>query len=317
VPRSLAVIGAGAFASAWHLPSLKRLPGVSIAAVAARTGPTAQRAGSRFGAGYCTTEVDDILQDARVHAVVISTRHHLHAEQCIAAARAGKHIFVEKPLALTVEECEAVCAAVEEAGVLLTVGFNRRFAPTARALHAALEKATGPRMLTYRCNAGALPPGHWTMDPEVGGGRIVGECVHFYDLCCWLCGGAPEAGEAQRIVSDDARLNAEDTLHTLLRWPGGHTAAITYTALGHTGLGKERLEVFAGGGAAVLDDYRTLALHGLPGAAVRGNREDKGQFALMQHFIAAVRGEAALAITAADGLRATRIAREALTRAGQ
>lgn len=310
----VAVIGAGNFANAYHLPNLKRIPGARLEAVVNRTGGKAKQAADKFGARYCTTDYQEVLADPKVNAVVIATRHHLHKELCLAAVAAGKHVFVEKPLALTVPDCEAIASAVESAGVLLTVGFNRRFSAYARSLKAALPK-DGPKMILYRVNAGALPPNHWATDPEEGGGRIIGEGVHFYDFCAWLADSELAHVSAERIAVDSAQIIAEDNVSAVLRFANGSTATIVYTALGHAGLGKERVEVFAGGGAAVLDDYRGLALHGLRGECAKPGKEDKGQYGVLENFIQAIQGQAPLAITAADGLRATRIACDVLQQA--
>ena len=309
------VIGAGGFASAYHLPNLAAMRGVSLRTVAARTGKTAKQTGDKFGAAYCTTDYQEILDDKDIDAVVIATRHNLHAEMALAAARAGKHIFVEKPLALEIDECEAIVKAVEDAGVLLTVGFNRRFSPFAEAMKAALDRAGGPKNILYRCNAGALPLNHWAQDPVEGGGRIVGECVHFYDLCCWLAGEDATSVKASRLASGREDIIDADNLATVLTFPNGSLATIVYACTGHGGLGKERVEGFAGGGAVVIDDFRGVQFHGLPGKNVSGSKEQKGQAAILTNFIAAIRGEAALSVTATDGLRATRIARQALASA--
>lgn len=310
----VAVIGAGNFATAYHLPNLARIPGARVEAVVNRTGSKAKQAADKAGARYCTTDYREVLADDRVNAVVITTRHHLHKELCLAAAAAGKHIFVEKPLALTVPDCEEIAAAVEQAGVLLTVGFNRRFSPYAAALKAALP-ADGPRVILYRVNAGLLPLNHWASDPEEGGGRILGEGVHFYDFCAWLAGSDPVSIHAERIGSGNAQVLAEDNISAVLRFANGSTATILYTSLGHAALGKERIEVFAGGGTAVLEDYRSLTLHGLRGAATKNGTEDKGQFGILENFLHAIQGKAPLGVTAADGLRATRIAAEVLRKA--
>jgi len=308
----VAVIGAGAFATGHHLPNLKKIPGCQIEAVVARTGSKAKQAAEKYGARYCATDYREVLADPKVQAVVIATRHDLHAELCLAAAEAGKHVFVEKPLALRVAECEAIVAATERAGVLLSVGFNRRFSAHAQAAQAALAKTAGPRVVLYRCNAGALPPGHWALDPIEGGGRIVGEAVHFFDLCCWLAGEDPTGLSAERVGTGTAAAPAEDNLSVQLRFPGGSLATVVYTALGSSKMSKERVEVFAGGGGVVIDDWRGVTFAGLPGKNTSGAAEDKGQLALMRNFIGAIRGEATLEVTAAHGLRATRIAVEAL-----
>lgn len=308
----VAVIGAGGFATGHHLPNLKRIANCRIEAVAARTGSKARQAAEKFGARACATDYREVLAMPDVQAVVIATRHDSHREIAVAAAEAGKHVFVEKPLALTVEDCDAILAAAERAGVLVTVGFNRRFSVHARALRDALARSAGPAMMLYRCNAGPLPAGHWAVDPSEGGGRIVGEAVHFYDFCCWLAGEAPTHVSAERIGAGAPGAAPEDNLSTLLRFPGGSSATIVYSTLGHLGMGKERVEVFANGGAAVLDDYRSLQFFGMPGTAQKTATEDKGQLALMENFVRAARGEATLEVTGEHGLRATRIALQAL-----
>ena len=308
----VAVIGAGGMARGFHLPNLARIPGCHVEAVADAVGSTAKQSAERYGARYCTSDYHDVLRDEKVKAVVIATRHNLHKEMALAALEAGKHVFVEKPLALNVPDAEAICAAVAETGLLLTVGFNRRFSPYARQAKAALAHARGPKMLVYRCNAGPLPPGHWATDPVEGGGRILGEAVHFFDFACWLFDADPVSIRADRVDSDSEEIIAEDNLTAVLRFPDGSLATIIYCATGHPGIPKERIEVFGGAGGVVIDDYRSIQFAGLPGKSVRKAGENKGQYGLMENFIQAVRGEAELEVTAEHGLRATRIACEVL-----
>jgi predicted dehydrogenase/threonine dehydrogenase-like Zn-dependent dehydrogenase len=308
----VAVIGAGNLAQAFHLPNLGRIPGARLAAVADTKGSVAKQAGEKFGAPYCTTDYHDVLKDERVQAVIIATRHHLHKEIALAAAAAGKHVFVEKPLALTVADCEEVCAAVEQAGVLLTVGFNRRFSPYAQQAKIALSGMRGPKMLLYRCNAGPLPRGHWAVDPVEGGGRIVGEAVHFFDLCCWFLEADPVAVSAERIDAASEDIRPEDNLSVTLRYPDGSLATVYYCCVGSPTLPKERIELYGGNGGIVIDDFHGIEFSGLPGQSVRRKLIDKGMFGLLDNFLRAVRGETELSVTARHGLRATRIACEAL-----
>ena len=311
----VAVIGAGAFAKAHHLPNLGQIQDVSLEAVVAQNGASAKQTGERFGARYCATDYHDVLKDDKVHAVVIATRHHLHAEMAIAAAEAGKHIFLEKPLALTVDDGEAVCAAVEKAGVLLTVGFNRRFSAYAQQCKAALPKMHGPKTILYRCNAGPLPKNHWAVDPDEGGGRILGEAVHFYDFCCWLLDATPTCIQGARADNHAHPDQPEDDVTALLRFADGSLATVVYCTTGHPAIPKERIEIFGGTGGIVLDDFRGIQFAGIPGKNLHGRTEDKGQRGILQNFVDAVQGKAALGVTAEDGLRATRIACEALERA--
>lgn len=311
----VAVIGAGSIAQAFHLPNLGRIPGCRLEAVVDRVPATARQAGEKFGARRCTTDYHEVLDDDAVQAVIIATRHNLHKELALAAIAAGKHAFVEKPLALTTEDCAEICDAAERAGVLVTVGFNRRFSPWALQAKAALQHARGPKMILYRCNAGPLPPGHWAADPVEGGGRIVGEAVHFFDWCCWALDADPVSIRADRVDAAGPNAIAEDNLSVLLRYPDGSLATVVYCAVGAPMLPKERIELYGGGGGIIIDDFRSIEISGLPGKSARQSKIDKGMHGLLANFIGAVRGETALSVTAAHGLRATQIAREAIRQA--
>lgn len=310
----VAVIGAGGFATGVHLPNLSRMAGVRIEAVCARTGPRAKQAAERHGARFCTTDYNEVLADDRVDAVVVATRHGSHAEIALAALRAGKHVFVEKPLALTEEDCASILGLAEQSGKLVSVGFNRRASRYALAAREALHAAPGPMALSYRCNAGPLPATHWTRDPVDGGGRILGEAVHFFDWCCWLTRSRPASIHAERLQWA-ANEDNDDSLAVALRMESGALANILYVTNGNPSLGKERIEANAGGGSLVIDDWKSIRFHGLRGADASASTEDKGQAALMENFIAAIRGEAPLMVTAEDGLWATRIALKALATA--
>jgi len=313
----VAAIGAGGFANAFHLPNVVKIPGARLVAVVNRTGSKAKQAAEKHGAQYCTTDVNEVLADDKVHAVIITTRHNLHAPLALRAVEAGKHVFVEKPLAIAVADCEAICDAVEKAGVLLSVGFNRRFSKFSRLAKDALAHVAGPKMILYRCNASALPPGHWTNDPEEGGGRIVGEAVHFFDLCCWFVGQDPVSVYADRIDSSIETLPGANNLTTLLRFPDGSLATVVYCCLGHPGLDKERIEIFGDGKAIAIDDFRGIRFAGLKAKNQKQTGEHKGQLEILENWIEAIRGEAELGVTAAHGLRATRIAQAALRQAAR
>lgn len=311
----VAVIGAGSIAQAFHLPNLVKIPGCRLEAVVDRIPATARQVGVKYGAARCATDYREVLSDDAVQAVLIATRHNLHKELALAAIAAGKHAFVEKPLALTVEDCEEICDAAARAGVLVTVGFNRRFSPWSQQARAALAHARGPKMILYRCNAGPLPAGHWATDPVEGGGRIVGEAVHFFDWCCWLLDADPVSIRADRLDAADPGAIAEDNLSVLLRYPDGSLATVLYCAVGAPALPKERIEIYGGGGGIIIDDFRSIEISGLPGKSARQSKIDKGMYGLMENFIRAIRGEAELGVTAEHGLRATRIACEALRQA--
>jgi predicted dehydrogenase/threonine dehydrogenase-like Zn-dependent dehydrogenase len=299
----LALVGAGSFARATHLPNLKASPYFAVKAVVSR-GASAQQVARKARAALITTDLTAALADTDVDAVLIATRHHLHAGQGVAAAQMGKHVFVEKPMALTVADCQAMIEVAQATGVLLTVGFNRRAAPTARALKAALDRAGGPRTVVYRVNAGAIPPGHWLNDPLEGGGRLLGEGVHFIDFVCGMVDSAPLS------VSAQASADGQDFALTI-RFADESLGVVVYTAQGDPAFPKERVEAFAGGGVAVLDDFRSLSFTGMAGRGIDG-KQDKGHRALLDNFGAAIGGKETLLVTGRDGLRATWIAQSAL-----
>jgi predicted dehydrogenase/threonine dehydrogenase-like Zn-dependent dehydrogenase len=307
-----AVIGAGSFARGYHLPNLRDNADCELLAIANPTGVKGREVAQEFGAAYCTTNYTDVLADENVDAVLIATRHHLHAEMAIAAAKSGKHIFVEKPLALTLEDCQSVCDEVAKAGVLLTVGFNRRFAPSVRELKKLLGSIPGPKMITYRVNAGYLPPDHWTLDPSQGGGRIIGEGCHFFDLFYYLTGAEPVRIAATMATLPEGKSKDRANLSATLTFTDGSVATLIYTVIGHKDLPKERLEVFAGGKAFTLDDFKSLQAYGVQTKIESTTPGDKGHAQLLRHFCDAVRGKTKLEITAEDGLRATLCALKAL-----
>ncbi len=256
VPGTIGVgfIGAGAFARSVLLPEFAKQSVASLVRVATAHGLTAHDAQRKFGFAAIGTDPAEVLGDPAVHLVCIATRHDAHADLAARALAAGKHVFVEKPLAIEEDGLRRVEEAARAHGGVLLVGFNRRFAPMARAVREALA-GRGPVALTYRVNAGTLPSGHWLNDPETGGGRIVGEGCHFIDLLSFLTGDARiEAVRARPLGRP--RTSAEDAAIEIA-FAGGSVGQILYTARGAPGLGKERFEAHAGGVSAVVDDFRS------------------------------------------------------------
>jgi D-arabinose 1-dehydrogenase-like Zn-dependent alcohol dehydrogenase len=191
---NVAVIGAGGFAQAYHLPNLKKIPSFNIKAIVTRTGSNAKTIAEEYGAEYCTTDYKEVLQDANINMVVIATRHNLHAPIIVEAANAGKDIFVEKPIAMSYEDCKKVSDAVIANKVNLTLGFNRRFAPLAQKAKRIVERRNNPLIITYRINSAGMKKEHWVNDPVEGGGAIIGEGCHFFDFCKQLdCRSRPYA----------------------------------------------------------------------------------------------------------------------------
>ena len=253
----LGVIGAGTFAMNTLLPTIKEASGVEMAGVCTATGPRARRAAEKFGFRYCATEESEILRDESIHAVVIATRHNLHARQVTAALAAGKSVFCEKPLCLTEEELADIVRAYRD-GPALMVGFNRRFSPMAQHLKAFFVSVREPLMMQYRINAGFLDPKHWTQDPEEGGGRILGEVCHFIDFLTYLAGAWPVRVQTHALANQGMYSDDNVTIH--LEFANGSQGTIIYVANGDKAHSKERVEVFGGGGVGVLEDFRELEL---------------------------------------------------------
>jgi predicted dehydrogenase len=306
------VIGAGLFAGATLIPALKNAGGVRLRGIVSAHGLTARTLGQSSGFAFSATSLTEALNDSETDAVFILTRHHLHAEQTIAALDAGKHVFVEKPLCLTPDDLQRVRAAHERRpDRLVMVGFNRRFAPMAQRLAAFLDTGE-PRLLTYRVNAGYLPPDHWTQDPDQGGGRLLGEGCHFLDFANWVQGEAP-AQVFARATADAGRYS-QDNFVVTLAYPSGGLATIVYTANGDKGAGKERIEASSGGRTAVLEDYRSLELHrdGRVERIRERLKSDKGHAEECRAFIEAIRSGGPSPIAFDDLIASTHTAFAAL-----
>lgn len=287
------VLGAGNFATAVMLPALKATPGVDLVGIASASGMNASYAAGRFGFRYAASDEARLLEDPQISTIAVLTRHNLHARQVIAALAAGKHIFCEKPLALNQAELDSILQALAEAQSkpnvpLLTVGFNRRFAPLARKMKLFLDERKEPLFAHYRVNAGYIPLNHWTHDPEQGGGRLIGEGCHFIDFITYLVGAAP-VNVSVRGLPDAGRYK-EDNLTITLAFPDGSLGLVSYLANGDKAFPKERVEVFSAGRVAVLDDYRSLELifNGRRKTDKSRLRQDKGHRAEWQAFAEAI-----------------------------
>ncbi len=290
---ALGVLGAGSYATAMFLPAIVKTGGVERRAIASAAGLNARHAAGRFGFAAASSSEKDVLEDPAINVVAILTRHNQHARQSSAALRNGKHVYCEKPLAIYPEELDEISAALRaENAPLLTVGFNRRFAPMARALHEFLQGSSEPLVAHYRVNAGYLPLTHWLHDPAIGGGRIVGEGCHFVDFLTFLVGAPPISVSAQALP--DAGRYREDNVVLTFRFPDGSVGAISYVANGDKSFAKERLEVFSGGRAAALDDFRSLELseNGRRRVIRSRLRQDKGHQAAWSNFLDAARSGA-------------------------
>jgi predicted dehydrogenase len=300
-PSGMAVsfIGAGNYATGVLIPAFKAA-GANLRTVASSGGVSGVHAGRKFGFAETTTDTEALLADAGTAALVITTRHDSHARWVVQGLAAGKAVFVEKPLCLTREELAEIEAV---AAPLLMVGFNRRFAPQVVKIKALLAGVTGPKALVMTVNAGAIPAAHWTQDPAVGGGRIIGEACHFIDLLRFLAGAPIERAEA---VGMEAA--TRDSVSISLRFADGSLGTILYLANGSKAFPKERLEVFAAGRVLQLDNFRRLTGFGWPGfKKLNLWRQDKGQQACAAAFVQALRSGGPAPIPLQEILEVSRV----------
>jgi predicted dehydrogenase/threonine dehydrogenase-like Zn-dependent dehydrogenase len=283
-------LGAGNYACAALIPAF-RDAGVRLRTVVSATGVTGFHAARRFGFEVAATDADAVLGDPAIDAVVIATRHDSHGELVCRALAAGKHVFVEKPLALRPEEVDAIERELVRQGVagrspVLTVGFNRRFAPHVRRMAELLAGFSGPVALVMTVNAGAIPAAHWTRDAVEGGGRIAGEACHFIDLLRFL-----SASEIVDIRRMPLAMGRDESAAIHLQFASGSTGVVHYLCQGAKSFPKERLEVFGADKVLQLDNFRTLRAFGIRGAGLmRFWRQDKGQRPCVRAFVDAAMG---------------------------
>ncbi|QQP99247.1 bi-domain-containing oxidoreductase [Lysobacter enzymogenes] len=313
--NAVAFIGAGNYAGRVLIPAFAKA-GARLHTVVTANGVGSVHFGKKFGFSHASTDTSAVLRDPAVGSVVIATQHASHAELTFKALRRGKHVFVEKPLCLTMEELQTIEKAHAEQTVygappVLMVGFNRRFAPQVQKIHQLLAGVREPKSFVMTVNAGAIPADHWTQDPQAGGGRLIGEACHFVDLLRFLA-GAPIVGHRLTAVGNVAGVGIRsDRISFTLSFADGSFGTVHYLANGHKSFPKERLEVFAAGRVLALDNFRKLRGYGWPGFNKMNLwSQDKGQAACAQAFMRAARGEAPPPIPAEEIFEVARVTLE-------
>jgi predicted dehydrogenase/threonine dehydrogenase-like Zn-dependent dehydrogenase len=288
-------IGAGNYASRTLIPAFKEA-GVKLDTLVTSGGISGIHHGKKAGFITATTELGVLWNNDVINTVAIVTKHDAHASQVLAAVEAGKHVFVEKPLALRLDEIDAIDVAFQKvnkernAPLRLMVGFNRRFAPHVVKMKSLLESKREPRVIIITVNAGAIPGDHWTQDPEVGGGRIVGEGCHFIDLMRFLVGNPITGHQAMMIGNFPGVEVREDKVSINLSFADGSIGTIHYLANGGKAFPKERIEVFCGDAVLQMDNYRILQGFGWPGfKKMKLFKQDKGQTACAKAFVDAIK----------------------------
>jgi len=325
---NVALIGAGDFAKSVHLPNLKRLSNLyNIYAIVSNTGSNAKGVAKRYGAVYATTDYGEVLRDENVNVVLICTRHKLHARMAIEALKAGKHIFVEKPLCLNRQELSQICSLyVGEKGAissfemnkspcpatrylsainhesrtkghsssaiyhspLLTVGFNRRFSPYGQRIKEITKNRLSPMIINYRMNAGYIPLNHW-VHTEEGGGRNIGEACHIYDLFNFFTDSEAVSVEAKSITPKSEQYVSNDNFVATIKYKDGSLCNLTYTALGSTDYPKEEMEIYVDGKILKMVDYEELEISGAKYKGLQTKTREKGYLEELKAFYKAFR----------------------------
>jgi len=288
---NIGFIGAGSYAQGYLLPNIPRGNRVALKGVMTKTPTSSRSVADRFGFDFCTSKVEDILENDEINTVFIATRHDSHGKYVIDALKAGKHVYVEKPLCLKIEELQeitnAYCSALstQHSTPFLMVGYNRRFSPLSEILKKDLRP--DPMAMIYRINAGAILADSWIQDPEFGGGRIVGEVCHFIDYLTFLNGSLPVSVYAASMREPN---NLNDTLSISIRYRNGSIGVIHYFANGSKSVPKEYVEVYQSGIIAILNDFRYLSIFG-HGKHFRKKllAQDKGQKNEVKQFIETIR----------------------------
>jgi predicted dehydrogenase len=288
-----ALVGAGAFGIGMLVPQMKKCRDrYFLRGVVSRSNPQGGNFARENGVQVLASNIDDVLNDDSFHLVVIATRHHEHAGQVVRSLDAGKHVFVEKPLAITWAQLDEVIAAYEsrEHKPILMVGFNRRFSPAVQQLREQITTRRAPLVIQYRLNGGYIPLDSWVHGAQ-GGGRNIGEACHMYDVFRSLTGAPVTAVSASAIDPGDRPYLKNDNFVATLTYADGSLATLTYTSLGpKTGLGKERIEVFCDGETWVVDDFKKL-IKGSDGTVLWHSSEpDKGHLEEMQRMGDAIAG---------------------------
>ncbi|MDB2624714.1 bi-domain-containing oxidoreductase [Flavobacteriaceae bacterium] len=270
-------IGAGGFVQGVHLPNMKKLGSkFNLHAVANRTGISGKNIANQYGFKYATTDSDEIINDSDIDLIIIATPHDSHGTLTLKALKAGKHVFVEKPLVTSGEELNAIKEFYNssEETPMLFVGFNRRFSKYATSIKKHVAQRQNPLLIRYRMNAGFIPYDHWIHED---GGRMVGEACHIVDLMTYLTGSSIESINCQSLTIANGKFKSDDNKSITLKYADGSVCAIDYFSIGNNSLSKEFMEVHFDGKSIILDDYKKLKGYGV-NLDMNTRKSEKGQY---------------------------------------
>ncbi|HQY10556.1 MAG TPA: bi-domain-containing oxidoreductase [Ferruginibacter sp.] len=282
-----AFIGAGSFAQSYLIPNIKPT-GASLDGVVTSRGITAKNAADKFGFNFCSSDVNDVLKNEKVNTVFIATPHSSHASLAMQALKAGKNVFVEKPLAMNSQELDQIIETRRTHTQPLMVGFNRRFAPVSAGIKNALMNTGEPMVINIRVNAGFIPKDNWVQQKDTGGGRIIGEMCHFIDLMQYFTGSDPVKVYAECISTTNDKITAADNISIVVKFQNGSVGNLTYLANGDKAMPKELIEVFSGSKIGVINDFREGLIY-KNGKATKLKSSGKGHKEEVEAFINALK----------------------------
>ncbi|MHA1193822.1 MAG: Gfo/Idh/MocA family oxidoreductase [Promethearchaeota archaeon] len=275
---NVGLIGVGSFAKAYHLPNLKKLESFNIKALCSSTGHKVKQIGEKYNVDYVTTDYHKIIDDDDIDLVIIATRHDTHAEIVIESLKGNKHTFVEKPLAIRENDIEKIIQVEKKSKGQIFVGFNRRYAPFTEKIKQDIDNFPGPKIIDYYVKTNFLPPNHWALDPDIGGGRIIGEMVHFIDYLNYLIGDEVVDLSAQQIETNNSKLKTIDDVSVCLKYRDGSIGNIIYSSIGSEKFPKESVQIHVGSKSFLIDDFKKLYTYSNKVRKKKLWHQDKGHF---------------------------------------
>jgi len=310
---NLAIIGAGSFVKEMYLPNIKKMKNiVNLRSIVNKRGHSGLQIAKQEDANYVSTSFDDVINDDKIDALIIATRHDTHSKYALQALKKGKHVLLEKPLAIKEEELKEIENYFNESKgsypILLT-GFNRRFSPFANKIKDDISNRTNPLIINYQINTKKLDPNHWQKTDE-GGGRNLGEACHIYDLFTFLTGAKIISIDAKAISTDNKNYSKNENFISTLKFDDGSICSLTYTCVGSTKYPKETATIYCDGMVYYLQDYLTLDVFGLKNFSVSLDKKDKGHYNELKLFFDSIKKSNILPIPIFEQIQATKIALE-------
>ena len=288
--RNVGFIGWGMFTKNILLPAIKKVKNANLIGIATTTGISSHHVGRKYGFKYCTSNYKNILKDNSIDSVVIATRHNQHCNLIVESLEAGKHVFIEKPLCISKEELKKISGAynnaISQKSLKFMVGFNRRYSSLAVETKSVFEKRKTPLVMIYRVNAGYLQPDHWAQNPDVGGGRIIGEICHYIDFFQYITEAYPKTLFAESISGDTGKYLKDDNVCLTVKFSDGSIGTIIYSSAGTKAFSREKVEIFGEETAIVIDDFRELVtFKGSRKKRIRKRVQDVGYVNELNYFL--------------------------------